>query len=63
MFALAQGAVPHVLVGKLRGLATTSKRRSPAVPDLLTFTEAGFAQIDLMRWNGASVPGGYRQCW
>lgn len=58
MFAVAQGAVPHVLSGKLRGLAITSKRRSPAVPDLPTFTEAGYPEIDLVGWNGVSVPRG-----
>lgn len=58
MFAVAQGAVPHVLSGKLRGLAITSKRRSPAVPDLPTFSEAGYPEIDLVGWNGVSVPIG-----
>jgi tripartite-type tricarboxylate transporter receptor subunit TctC len=47
-----------VLSGKLRGLAITSKRRSPAVPDLPTFSEAGYPEIDLVGWNGVSVPIG-----
>lgn len=56
MFVVAQGAVPHVQSGKLRALATTSKKRVPAVPDVPTITEAGFPEIDMVGWNGVSVP-------
>ena len=56
MFSIAQGAVPHVQSGKLRALAVTSARRSPAVPDVPTMGEAGFADIDIVGWNGLSVP-------
>ncbi len=56
MFAIAQGAVPHVQSGKLRALAITSKKRAPAVPDVPTITEAGFPEIDIVGWNGVSVP-------
>jgi len=56
MFSIAQGAVPHVQSGKLRALAVTSPRRSPAVPEVPTMVEAGFADIDIVGWNGLSVP-------
>ena len=56
MFSIAQGAVPHVQSGKLRALAVTSPRRSPAVPEVPTMGEAGFADIDIVGWNGLSVP-------
>ena len=56
MFSIAQGAVPHVQSGKLRALAITSQKRSPAVPDVPTMQEAGFADIDIVGWNGLSVP-------
>ena len=56
MFSVAQGAVPHVQSGKLRALAITSARRSPAVPEVPTITEAGFPEIDIVGWNGVSVP-------
>ncbi|MBM3340812.1 MAG: tripartite tricarboxylate transporter substrate binding protein [Betaproteobacteria bacterium] len=56
MFVVAQAAVPHVQSGKLRGLASTAKKRSPALPDVPTITEAGFPDIDMVGWNGVSVP-------
>ena len=56
MFSIAQGAVPHVQSGKLRALAVTSQKRSLAVPDVPTMGEAGFKDIDIVGWNGLSVP-------
>jgi tripartite-type tricarboxylate transporter receptor subunit TctC len=56
MFAVAQGAVPHVQSGKLRALAITSLKRSPAAPEVPTIIEAGFPEIDIVGWNGVSVP-------
>lgn len=56
MFSIAQGVVPHVQSGKLRALAITSPKRAPAVPDVPTITEVGFPEIDIVGWNGVSVP-------
>ena len=56
MFSIAQGAVPHIQSGKLRALAITSPRRSPAVPEVPTIAEAGFAEIDIVGWNGIHMP-------
>ena len=58
MFVVAQAAVPHVQSGKLRGLVITSKKRAPATPDVPTTTEAGLPEIDIVGWNGVSVPKG-----
>ena len=55
-YVVAQAVVPHVQSGKLRALATTSHKRSPATPEVPTITEAGFPEIDLVGWNGVSVP-------
>jgi tripartite-type tricarboxylate transporter receptor subunit TctC len=55
-FVVAQAVVPHVQSGKLRALAITSQKRSPAAPEVPTITEAGFPEIDLVGWNGVSVP-------
>jgi len=56
MFCIAQAAVPHVQSGKLRALAVTSPKRSPAVPGVPTITEAGHPEINIVGWNGISVP-------
>lgn len=56
MFSIAQGAVPHVQAGKVRALAVTGRQRVPAVPEVPTIKEAGFAEIDIVGWNGVSVP-------
>jgi tripartite-type tricarboxylate transporter receptor subunit TctC len=56
MFVVAQAAVPYVQSGKLRALATTSKIRSAALPDVPTMSETGYPQIDMVGWNGVSVP-------
>lgn len=56
MFVVAQAAVPHVQSGKLRALGITSPKRSPAVPEVPTITEGGFPEIDIVGWNGVSVP-------
>lgn len=56
MFSVAQGAVPHVQSGKLRALAITSAKRSLTVPEVPTIVEAGFPEIDIVAWNGVSVP-------
>lgn len=56
MFAIAQAGLPHVQSGKLRALAITTLKRSPAVPDLPTLAESGFKDMDVVGWNGVHVP-------
>jgi tripartite-type tricarboxylate transporter receptor subunit TctC len=58
MFAVAQGGLPHVQAGKARALAITGPRRSPALPDVPTISEAGFGGADLISWNGVHVRAG-----
>lgn len=48
--------VPHVKAGKLRALATTGSRRSPAFPDVPTIAEQGFPGFELNDWYGLLVP-------
>ena len=55
------GLAPMVVqqkAGKVRVLAVTSPQRNAAVPDVPTFTEAGFAQIALTQWAGIVAPTG-----
>ena len=51
-------AVPLVRAGRLRGLAVTSARRAPAVPDLPTAKEAGLAGYEYSTWYGMLAPAG-----
>lgn len=51
-------AVPHVRLGKLRALAVTGGKRSPALPDVPTMDEVGLKDFDLSGWFGFFVPKG-----
>jgi tripartite-type tricarboxylate transporter receptor subunit TctC len=44
--------------GKMRALAVTTAKRSPAAPDVPTVAEAGFPDYDALAWYGLLVPAG-----
>lgn len=44
--------------GKLRGLAVTGPRRSPALPDVPTLAEAGLKDVSVTSWFGVVAPPG-----
>jgi tripartite-type tricarboxylate transporter receptor subunit TctC len=49
----------QVKAGKIRGLAVTSAKRSPMIPELPTVAEAGnLPGYELIAWFGAFVPAG-----
>ena len=48
--------VPQVRAGKLRALAVTSARRTAALPDVPTMTEAGFPAVNATSWFGLVAP-------
>ena len=48
---------PAISGGKLTPLAVTSAVRWPRLPDVPTFSEAGY-KIDLVGWNGILAPAG-----
>jgi tripartite-type tricarboxylate transporter receptor subunit TctC len=50
--------LPQVKAGKLRALAVTTIKRSPAVPELPTVAEAGVPGYDANTWYGALAPRG-----
>ena len=56
MFVVSPASVPQIKAGRLRGLAVTTLKRSPAVPDLPTMVEAGVADFEAPAWNGMMVP-------
>jgi tripartite-type tricarboxylate transporter receptor subunit TctC len=51
-------ALPHAKTGKLRALAVTTARRSPAVPDLPTVAESGLPGYEATAWFGVLAPVG-----
>jgi tripartite-type tricarboxylate transporter receptor subunit TctC len=58
MLDTAASAMPHVRAGKLRALALSALRRSPDLPDLPTFAEAGLPQYDTNAWYSMHAPAG-----
>jgi tripartite-type tricarboxylate transporter receptor subunit TctC len=46
----------HIREGRLRGLAVTGERRSPALPEVPTTREAGFPAVDAVAWFGIQAP-------
>ena len=44
--------------GKMRALATTAPQRSPLLPEVPTFTEAGMPKMDFSAWFAIFAPAG-----
>ena len=51
-------SLQHAKSGSLRPLAVQSATRSPALPDVPTVREQGFAFLELQGWNGFFAPAG-----
>jgi tripartite-type tricarboxylate transporter receptor subunit TctC len=51
-------ALPHVRGGKVRALAVTTAKRSPALPDVPTASEAGLSGYEMTTWYGILAPKG-----
>ena len=51
-------AWPHVQSGKLRILATAAPHRLPAYPDVPTFAELGYPDVQITDWQGVVAPKG-----
>lgn len=49
---------PHVESGKVKVLAVTSPQRSPLMPNVATFREQGFPDLEIYIWSGISAPAG-----
>jgi len=49
-------AMAQVKGGKVRALATTAKERSALLPEVPTFTEAGFPKADFAAWFAVLAP-------
>ena len=55
--AVISNALPHIHARKLRALAGTGAKRRSALPEVPTFAESGYKDIDMTEWFGLFVPG------
>jgi tripartite-type tricarboxylate transporter receptor subunit TctC len=58
MFAVIGGAAPHLKAGKMKGLAVSGPARNVLIPEVPTFTEAGFPNFDASFYFGIAAPAG-----
>ncbi len=49
-------SIPHIRAGKLKPLVITGPKRSPALPDVPTATEAGLKDFVTVNWFGLFAP-------
>ena len=57
-FGNMASALPHVKNGRLKALAITGAKRSPAAPDLPTMAESGMPGYQVYEWNAIFAPAG-----
>jgi len=57
-FSSALGVVQHLRAGRLRAIAVTPDKRTPALPDLPTIAEAGVPGYEFVLWYGLLAPAG-----
>lgn len=58
MFGTILASAPHIRSGRVRAIAITGPQRSTALPEVMTFSEAGLPTYDASSWNGVLVPAG-----
>jgi tripartite-type tricarboxylate transporter receptor subunit TctC len=58
MFDQMYSAMPSIKGDKLRAIAITSKKRSPLLPNVPTFAEAGYPKVEVLNWQGLIAPRG-----
>jgi tripartite-type tricarboxylate transporter receptor subunit TctC len=58
MFDNLPPQLPHIKAGKVRALAVTSLKRSPAIPDVPTLDEVGLKGYEVTAWFGLAAPVG-----
>ena len=56
MFDSTIAILPHIKAGKVRAIAITGAKRSPQLPDVPTFAEAGMPGFESYAWYGFFAP-------
>jgi tripartite-type tricarboxylate transporter receptor subunit TctC len=54
----ASPLIPHYKSGRLKVLAQTTGTRSPLLPDVPTYQEAGYSALAIEQWQGVFLPAG-----
>jgi tripartite-type tricarboxylate transporter receptor subunit TctC len=49
-------ALPHAKAGKIKTIASTGRKRSPAAPHIPTISEAGVPGYEVLGWYGMAAP-------
>jgi tripartite-type tricarboxylate transporter receptor subunit TctC len=57
-FAALLPAMPHIKSGRLRGLAVTSLKRSPSLPEIPAMAESGYSGFNIVQWYAAWTSAG-----
>ena len=58
LFSGVTSVAQHIKSGRLRGIAITSKARTPLLPDMPTIAESGFPNYQTTSWYGVLVKSG-----
>ena len=58
MFDSMIAITPHIKAGKLKAIAITGAKRSPIFPDVPTFAESGYPEVESYAWYGMFAPAG-----
>ena len=58
MFDNAPSVMQHIRGGKLKAIAVTSSKRSPALPNVPTIAESGLPSFEASSWFGVLAPAG-----
>ena len=58
MLLTIPAVMPYIEAGTLRPIATSGRKRSPALPNLPTLAEAGVPGFDYAPWYGVFAPAG-----
>jgi tripartite-type tricarboxylate transporter receptor subunit TctC len=51
-------SLPYIRDGRVRALAVTTLKRSPAAPEVPTLDELGYKGVDVMTFTGVFAPAG-----